>query len=1488
MTEQDSSNIKTLYDLNQEFYNNESIFKINNTIIRYKSYLIDSDLIDQMKNSISFDKYKDLFKNNITYEKFKQNMDKNEQINIQKISKINQYSNSKDLIQALNENKKFYIVTNSLFKKIIDIQNKPKYNFSFSFENNKLLMIFNKEDKIYFLNKNNGFIDKSLIIKNNLEEKNCNNIITNNNYKKPFKNLAKHIRHKSDAMNIPTNLVKMKENAKIQIIKNESPITKPKEENIKIQIKKNEFPDTDLKEEIKTDIEFLLRLYFHLYNLNIIFKNDSLRMISKQICIFIKRDLIEKYKNFYENNYLENFLNSERIQKIINNNNNNKTKFGYIHQEKINNIILEIMPLLPEEYKCLIQKKNINEFINEVDKDEYYNITTFKYQNPNVINIIDCFLVRIELVNLLMKYKNVQIKNKLNKLKFQHHIIKDKSICVYKDTINIGKLDEKFIFHSEIIIKYNDLESFNEILNDLRNNTFNDFMNNINKTEKNIGKYKNSNNQLIILEEQNITQNNNKMPINLGNFITHNPQNKKMNKPIIPNKLPQKENKSNIKLLIYIMLDFYKLKNKIENSNKNGNAQSKFYPINIEFFEQFLKKNNLLTIYQDQNLNKILSNSDFNLSNEEIFKKINEGNFLDKFKIPLRIKTTVKNIYPDKKSINSENYFYTDFILLSNETINIIKKLNKYSEKDFENITYFFKDKNIYMIFNKSIEICHMNEKSYIIPEYCFQYILFSESTNQTSLLKKIGYKNYIEKYTLLKKEDYSSPIFLNENRVIGYAYDYSNFNKKDQNDSLLKNDTLIAMLKLYFNYFSKKASSKQLKKGKYHLVNTNLIKQIKSDYNFSNLESKLNELEEVKQILDLIKTGSDFDELLTNKRQYMIIKELPNEIIKKFIGKNKVNIINGFILEEIDISAVENANIMYYDNFELISDNIYKLLFEKKNKDYLSKYYLDIFSTKKYTYFEIPKLVNNDEQKYILQIGSLNENNIFITKYILIYNSKENYEKDMNYHNTKNDFDSFLDDFNFDEKNTGKIFNEQKNEIGLLFNLDKKKVKNIDKSLKKTKIDFNRVKKNLNINNYEYIELKKEQKPKPNLNNFNTISDDNCNFPKNNFIKAFSPIHNNATNKITLQNYQNIKQEFSKPKLVGLQYIAEAPNFMNAILQCFCQIEYLVNYIKYKPKIKNIIDNYKINNRINLISSFKILVDNLWPSEQNGNNCGLLYNNKNYYFAPYEIKEKFALINNNFKNFIPKDLIDLILNNLHSDLNKQNQYKMNSQLLNASNKEQVFKSYFDLFKNNNCSTISDNFFGIYQLCKSCSSCKTPQYDFDSFNSLFFDLNQIKIYKQQNSQYNNNFSQNLNLQDCFEYQRRIEYNTENEKNICPNCKGSNIYYKNRTIYSTPKILIIALNLVNDFQNKNKFDLWETFYLNNYVEIKINECFYNLRGIVAYNLNTYHYLAYCKSPIDNLWYKYNDDSVNLIDNNNIINEISNNSLYTSILFYQNEK
>jgi hypothetical protein len=393
------------------------------------------------------------------------------------------------------------------------------------------------------------------------------------------------------------------------------------------------------------------------------------------------------------------------------------------------------------------------------------------------------------------------------------------------------------------------------------------------------------------------------------------------------------------------MIDIHRIKYKIENSMNNKNAQKQYFPVNFEFFEKYLKKNNLLIIYQDQNLNATIKNTDFNLPNEEIFNRLNKSHVLDKFKKPNKIIFSVKNMYPSKIDINYKNYIYNDFILLRKESINLLKD---YSEKEFQDINYFFKDNKIYMILNKSlcVEICHMNQKNYLIAEYCFIYFNLAEAKIQISIISKIGYKDYIEKYTIFNKGDYSSPIFINDNSVIGNTYDISNLNKNNQSD-LIKNRILIAMIKLYFREIDKKISSK-----KYHLVNTDLIKKIKSNYDFDNLTNKLNEINESKQITELIKNnGNNFDELLTLKKIYLIIKELPKEIISKFSGKNKSNLSDDFILEESDIKVVDNTNIMYYDNFELISDDIYNLLFNKKNNDYLRKYYLDIFSTKNYLY---------------------------------------------------------------------------------------------------------------------------------------------------------------------------------------------------------------------------------------------------------------------------------------------------------------------------------------------------------------------------------------------------------------------------------------------------------------------------------------------------------------------------------------------------------
>ena len=342
MNEQSDLMEKKIYDLYHEFYNNDLSFQKNKSTLKYKGYLIEAEFIEQIKESISYESLKALFKNNMAHVNFKQKIREFEKINIPNSVKISQFSNSKDLSQALNEGKKFYIIIYSLLKKLSDVSPfiiDKKNSLSFIIENNNLLLIFNQQDKIYFVNKNNGLIEKSLLINNTDEEKKiCNDNINKSN---TINNDFIPINQKPMMGKTGNNFYKKNEN-----------------KNMEIKQIKNTERNIQLQENVIIDIEFLLRIYFQFYNLNNIIKN-SIKTKTEHTFFFIKRDLIEKYRVFYENNYLENFLNSERIQQIINNKRNNK----YLHKENVNDLIKEIIPLLPEEYKCLIQKKNINEFI---------------------------------------------------------------------------------------------------------------------------------------------------------------------------------------------------------------------------------------------------------------------------------------------------------------------------------------------------------------------------------------------------------------------------------------------------------------------------------------------------------------------------------------------------------------------------------------------------------------------------------------------------------------------------------------------------------------------------------------------------------------------------------------------------------------------------------------------------------------------------------------------------------------------------------------------------------------------------------------------------------------------------------------------------------------------------------------------------------------------------------------------------------------------
>ena len=165
MIQKNVDDSKILYELFQEFYKYYSFFDNNKENIIYEGCLIESNLIENIKNQINYNDYNEYFKNNISFEDFKI------KIKDAKTPKIQNYfpysllkiDSSKKFIEALNENKIYCLLTLNLFSIIF---NKPCPSFlkyKFSFFNNKISLSLNSEESLYFLNKKNGIIEKILL-----------------------------------------------------------------------------------------------------------------------------------------------------------------------------------------------------------------------------------------------------------------------------------------------------------------------------------------------------------------------------------------------------------------------------------------------------------------------------------------------------------------------------------------------------------------------------------------------------------------------------------------------------------------------------------------------------------------------------------------------------------------------------------------------------------------------------------------------------------------------------------------------------------------------------------------------------------------------------------------------------------------------------------------------------------------------------------------------------------------------------------------------------------------------------------------------------------------------------------------------------------------------------------------------------------------------------------------------------------------------------
>ena len=125
-------------------------------------------------------------------------------------------------------------------------------------------------------------------------------------------------------------------------------------------------------------------------------------------------------------------------------------------------------------------------------------------------------------------------------------------------------------------------------------------------------------------------------------------------------------------------------------------------------------------------------------------------------------------------------------------------------------------------------------------------------------------------------------------------------------------------------------------------------------------------------------------------------------------------------------------------------------------------------------------------------------------------------------------------------------------------------------------------------------------------------------------------------------------------------------------------------------------------------------------------------------------------------------------------------------------------------------------------------------------------------------------AQNINsvdIIDCFNYNQKPDLMEGENAMFCNICnKSQNSSYQNY-IVDSPEVMIIILNRGQGIQFKVKLEFTEFLNISQFVRNNNNGCNYKLIGVVTHmgeSGATGHFVAFCKSPIDEMWYNYNDD------------------------------
>ena len=499
----------------------------------------------------------------------------------------------------------------------------------------------------------------------------------------------------------------------------------------------------------------------------------------------------------------------------------------------------------------------------------------------------------------------------------------------------------------------------------------------------------------------------------------------------------------------------------------------------------------------------------------------------------------------------------------------------------------------------------------------------------------------------------------------------------------------------------------------------------------------------------------------------------------------------------------------------------------------------------------------NNSNMNNINMPRAMNNNmnnNMILNSYTYNMNNKLNLNNDINNNDMNN-----INISNIMNSNISNNMNSNINNMSNNFNNGMNNIINFNNSNLNNGMNIGN---NMNNNNNMY-------------NNMNMNMNFNNSMNNNNISNSMPPINTPFSNNINGHMIIPINPEPQQyPALIGLNNIG-ATCFMNSTLQCMSQIGEFSSYFLNEKNNTAIINNNiarKNDNQLTLSPLYLDLIEHLWNKSE-----------PNRAFSPINFIKRVEDMNPLFKlgqAGDSKDFILFLLEQLHTELKKpcSNYRKMENRPLNQYDRSNALNHFMDEFKKE-LSIVTDIFFGIQETRTQCFNCRNIYssqgrnppicYNFQIFNFIIFPLEEVRKMKNRNN-FNNSDINIVNLYDCFKYNQEPIIFTGENRNHCNICNKLNDCSYTTLIYSAPNILILILNRGKDNKFKVKIDFSEDIDITDFVQMKPKNkrLKYSLTGVITHLGESgpdAHFIASCKSSVNNKWYRFNDALVNIINN-----------------------